>query len=70
MTSYLATTFPSADDVIGVDLSAVPPQATITNATFIQGDFNRLADDVARRALSPDAFDYIFSRMLVYGITD
>ncbi|KAF2174252.1 hypothetical protein M409DRAFT_49111 [Zasmidium cellare ATCC 36951] len=58
--------------VIGVDLSPVPAsQAPPPNILFIQGDIHDLADDSAKAPeLRRGSFDYIFSRMLVFGIKD
>lgn len=58
VTRLLASTFPQAA-VIGLDLSAVPAGEK-TNAGFIQGDI--MADGVV-----DGPFDFIYSRMLVYG---
>ena len=66
-TAYFAEKYSTAEEVIGVDLSAVPEQADLSRATFLQGDFHTLAGN---SPLHPDSFDYIFSRMLVFGMTD
>jgi trans-aconitate methyltransferase len=61
VTRQLASTFPDAE-VIGLDLSAIP-KGEKTTAVFVQGD---IMDDGA--VAGP--FDFIYSRMLVYGIRD
>ena len=61
VTRQLASAFPEAE-VIGMDLSAVPAGEK-TTAVFVQGD---IMDDSA--VAGP--FDFIYSRMLVYGIRD
>lgn len=63
-TRHFADRFPTAE-VIGVDLSAVPEQKT--RARFMQGNIRTLAADPTQ--MKPE-FDYVFSRMLVYGMTD
>ncbi|KAK4498581.1 hypothetical protein PRZ48_011239 [Zasmidium cellare] len=67
----LAGMHPNAS-VIGVDLSPVPSsESTPPNVAFIQGDIHELAGDNAQvPELQPGSFDYIFSRMLVFGIRD
>lgn len=70
MTRHFAKTFTSATDVLGVDLSPVPTQESGERVKFLQGDFRRLAEDLRDSELQPGSFDYIFSRMLVYGMTD
>jgi cyclopropane fatty-acyl-phospholipid synthase-like methyltransferase len=68
MTRQLAAKYPSAE-VISNDLSPLPNQETLPeNASFIQGDFLTLATDSA--LLATESFDYVFSRMLVYGMSD
>ena len=70
-TIQLAQKYPAAQ-VIGIDLSPVPPvHVKPDNVEYIQGDFLELAKseskDVRFRA---GTFDYIFSRLLVLGMTD
>lgn len=73
MSRHLAKKFPLAEEVVGIDLSPVPslnPQETPTSSTanlkFLQGNFLELSD----QDLAPNTFDYIISRLLVYGMTD
>ena len=70
MTSYFSTTYPAARDIIGIDLSPVPPQPSSSRATFIEGDFRQLAKGGGHPQLQTGSFDYVFSRMLVYGMND
>lgn len=70
MTYHLADTYPSAAEVIGVDLSPVPHRATSEGPTFIKGDFKKLARDPKHAELRSNSFDYAFSRMLTFGMTD
>jgi trans-aconitate methyltransferase len=58
VTRQIASAFPQAE-VIGLDLSAVP-EGEKTNAVFVQGD---AMDD----GVVTGPFDFIYSRMLVYG---
>lgn len=63
VTRQLASTFPSAE-VIGLDLSPVPVAGgEQTSAVFTQGD-------IMSPSVVTGSFDFIFSRMLVYGIRD
>jgi SAM-dependent methyltransferase len=61
VTRHLASTFPDAE-VVGLDLSAVPAEGK-TNAVFFQGD---IMDD----GVVAGPFDFIYSRLLVFGIRD
>lgn len=64
----LAALYPSAS-IISIDLSSVPNQDTFpANVKFFQGDFSTLA--VTKSQLAAESFDYIFSRMLIYGMSD
>jgi ubiquinone/menaquinone biosynthesis C-methylase UbiE len=68
VTHTIASKFPNAQ-VYGLDLSPVPNiRAKLPNIGYIQGDFNKLANSDARFAL--ESFDYIFSRLLIGGMTD
>ena len=58
---YLASTFPEAE-VIGLDLSAVPAGEQ-TKAVFVQGD-------IMDKGIVTGPFNFVYSRMLVYGIRD
>lgn len=70
MTSYFAETYPSAKDVIGIDLSPVPPRQAPTRATFIQGDFRQMVPGGEYPELLPNSFYYAFSRMLACGMNN
>lgn len=68
-TVQLAKKFPDAE-VVGVDLSPVPSiHDRPENVKFVQGDFIALADSNDDR-FQPGSFDYIFSRLLIFGMTD
>jgi SAM-dependent methyltransferase len=69
MTLGFAKSFPLAAEIIGVDLSPVPQRNTPDQVTFIQGEFRSLVSS-GHPKLLPKSFDYIFSRMLVFGMTD
>ncbi len=69
MTNYLAEKYPEAE-VIGIDLSPVPCTGVREGVKFIQGDFLELLHGPAKHGLQKGSFDYVFSRMLVFGITD
>jgi trans-aconitate methyltransferase len=71
VTHDIASQFPGAQ-VYGLDLSPVPNvREKLNNIEYVQADFNKLTD-----ANSPDArfrpgtFDYVFSRLLILGMTD
>ncbi|EME42937.1 hypothetical protein DOTSEDRAFT_24936 [Dothistroma septosporum NZE10] len=69
MLKHFASTFPSAETVLGIDLSpglngAIPP-----NVSSLKGDFHTLISH-NHPSLQPTTFDYIFSRVLAYGMTD
>ncbi|KAK5109856.1 hypothetical protein LTR62_006463 [Meristemomyces frigidus] len=67
MTVLLAKRFPAAH-VIGVDLAPVPEAFTKPdNVTYMQGSFSDL---VSTGKLEKGSFDFVFSRMLVFGIQD
>lgn len=71
MTRLLGRTWPSAQTIVGIDLSPVHSgneDATPHNVSFLQGDFHTLARE--HPTLTQGNFDYIFSRMLVAGMTD
>lgn len=69
MTRYLAERHSSATTVIGVDLSPVPRLSTDPDRLyFIEGDFHGLA--LSHPEISGGGFEYIFSRLLYYSITD
>ena len=69
MTVQLGKLFPDAQ-VIGLDISPVPDiHERPSNVEYIQGDFLDLAAGDDTR-LAPGTFDYVFSRMLHFGIRD
>ena len=70
MTRSFADKYASAHDVIGIDLSPVPNPGTDNKAIFLQGDFRTYAEDHVDSNLLEGPFDYIFSRMLIYGMLD
>lgn len=70
MTSWLADNYSSSKDVIGVDLSPVAERTPPTRASFLQGDFRQMQSSAEYPQLQPESFDYVFSRMLVFGIDD
>ncbi|SMR61229.1 unnamed protein product [Zymoseptoria tritici ST99CH_3D1] len=68
ITRKLANQHPSAS-VISNDISPIPDQERLPrNVACLQGDFHTFAGD--ETVFPPGYFDYIFSRMLVYGMTD
>ena len=69
MTFLLAQRFPNAE-VIGLDISPVPKRhEQPSNLTYIQGDIMELTKANDSR-LAAGTFDYIFSRLLLFGMTD
>ena len=72
VTYHLGATYPKASSVYGVDLSPVPqiprPEPQAQNISYIQGDVRELAETDER--LGAGSFDYIFSRLLICGMTD
>ncbi|CAF9936472.1 MAG: hypothetical protein ALECFALPRED_006862 [Alectoria fallacina] len=72
VTHHLGTTYPAADRIYGIDLSPVPninrPGESPGNISFIQGDVRKLSKTDQR--LAPGSFDYVFSRLLICGMTD
>ncbi|KAF2195246.1 S-adenosyl-L-methionine-dependent methyltransferase [Zopfia rhizophila CBS 207.26] len=72
VTHAIASAHPSTT-VYGIDLSAVPARmrTKLPNLSYIQGDFNELASqENPDPRFTPKSFDYAFSRMLIYGITN
>ena len=69
MTYLLAQKYPDAE-VIGLDISPVPQRfEQPANLTYIQGNVMELANgEDVRFALG--SFDYVFHRLLVFGVTD
>lgn len=70
MTAWLADNYSSAEEVVGVDLSAVVERKPPTRASFLKGDFRQMQSTAEFPQLQQASFDYIFSRMLVFGIND
>ncbi|CAF9939840.1 hypothetical protein IMSHALPRED_001651 [Imshaugia aleurites] len=76
VTHPLSTTYPSASHIYGIDLSPVPairrPAPPLPfhtpNTEHIQGDIKQLATTDPR--LRPNTFDFVFSRLLICGMTD
>ena len=71
VTRYLCRYFPNAKHVYGIDLCPVPPKpedAKISNLNFIQGDIFKLAGSRANLAFG--SADFVYSRLLLCGITD
>ncbi|CAD6592904.1 MAG: hypothetical protein ASARMPRED_006786 [Alectoria sarmentosa] len=72
VTHHLGTTYPAANCIYGIDLSPIPninrPGESPGNISFIQGDVRKLSQTDER--LAPGTFDYIFSRLLICGMTD
>jgi trans-aconitate methyltransferase len=71
VTHDIASQFPSAQ-VYGLDLSPVPSvREKLKNIEYMQGNFVELTDaknpDTRFR---PGSFDYVFSRLLIMGMTD
>lgn len=63
VTRQLASAFPDADEVIGFHLSVVPESPEKTRAVYVQGD---IMDPTSISG----PIDFLFGRMLVYGIRD
>ena len=57
----LGSTYPNAQ-VYGIDITPVPPRSQPPNVHFIRGD--------VRERLSGSSLDFVFSRLLVLGMTD
>lgn len=70
MTAWLADRYSTAEDVFGIDLSPVAKRDPPTRASFLQGDFRQMQSSIEYPQLQPGTFDYVFSRMLVFGIND
>lgn len=65
-TCEFGTTYPNAQ-IYGVDLSPVPDRNKPSNVDFIQGDIRKLMNNDPRLEVS--TVDYIFSRLLILGMT-
>ena len=71
VTRYLSSHFRTAEHVYGIDLSPVPVQSgddSASNLSFIQGNFRTLAGVDPR--LQYGSVDFVFSRLLLCGMTD
>ena len=71
VTRYLSSRFPTAQHVYGIDLSPVPVQPGdefASNLFFIRGNFRTLAG--IDPCLRDGSADFVYSRMLLCGMTD
>ncbi|KAF4632503.1 hypothetical protein G7Y89_g5628 [Cudoniella acicularis] len=71
VTRYLSSHFPTAQQVYGIDLSAVPSQPSdtnLSNLSFICGNFRKIGGTDPR--LSLNSVDFVYSRLLLCGMTD
>ena len=66
-TRHFGILYPAAQ-VYGIDLSPVPSRPKPVNVEFIQGDIRTLLKHDAR--LRPNLLDFVFSRLLILGMTD
>jgi trans-aconitate methyltransferase len=71
MTHRIASEFPHAK-VYGLDLSPVPNiREKLPNIEYIQANFNDITGPEEPDArFKPASFDYLFSRLLLLGMTD
>jgi trans-aconitate methyltransferase len=71
ITHRIASEFPNAQ-VYGLDLSPVPNiREKLPNIEYIQANFNDVASPTEPDArFKQTSFDYIFSRLLVLGMTN
>jgi ubiquinone/menaquinone biosynthesis C-methylase UbiE len=71
VTDRIASQFPDAQ-VYGLDLSPVPNiREKLQNIEYVQADFNEVTGPTEPDArFKKGSFDYIFSRLLVLGMTD
>ncbi|KAH8727957.1 S-adenosyl-L-methionine-dependent methyltransferase [Phaeosphaeriaceae sp. PMI808] len=71
VTHDIAFKFPNAQ-VYGLDISPVPMvREKLANIEYIQADFDHLATpDSTDPRFQEASFDYIFSRLLILGVTD
>jgi trans-aconitate methyltransferase len=71
MTHHIASEFPNAC-VYGLDFSPVPNvREKLSNIEYITANFNDVTDvDKPDARFQPGSFDYVFSRLLVLGMTD
>ena len=68
MTNLLGAAFPEAT-VIGIDIAPVPElrHGKRSNVEYVQGDIRELMEEDPR--FKPGSFDYIFQRLLLFGMT-
>lgn len=71
MTLLLGQKYPDAQ-VIGVDLSPVPASRheQLPNVEFVQGDIRALVSAGQDERFQEGCFDYIYQRLLVFGMTE
>ncbi|KAF2477977.1 S-adenosyl-L-methionine-dependent methyltransferase [Lindgomyces ingoldianus] len=72
VTHTIASAYPSTT-VYGVDLSPIPEytRSRLPNLSYVQADFDELvSQDPPDPRFKPASFDYVFSRLLIYGISD
>ena len=67
VSGYLGSTFGTAQ-VLAIDLSAVPIRSKPSNVTFIEGEIRALVSHDER--LSSSSVDFVFSRLLMMGMSD
>ena len=69
ITNLLALIYPEAQ-VIGIDIAPVPESRheKRVNVEYIQGDIREVLGQDPR--LQVGSFDYIFQRLLIYGMTE
>lgn len=70
LSAELARKYPNAE-VIGLDIAPVPVHrhGKPPNLTYIQGDIAKLAEE-NEGLFASETFDYVFSRLLIFAITD
>ena len=71
VTYHLGRTFPSAH-IYGLDLAAIPPDPARQhpdNVTFVEGDYHDLLGAGNQHGITPGSVDFIFSRLLITGMT-
>lgn len=69
MTRLLARKYPEAQ-IIGLDMSAVPEgrYTKLAHVEFVQADILDLLRDGKDEKFQPESFDYIFQRLLIFGM--
>lgn len=70
LTAELARRYPNAE-IIGVDIAPVPValHGDLPNLTYVQGDIKKLVEQ-NEGAITAGTFDYVFSRLMMFAITD